>query len=98
MSTPEATLKAKIRDYIKSIGGYYFAPVQVGMGVAGLDIYACIKGKFVAIEAKAPGKYSHPLNGCTPRQLFVLNAIHNAGGIAIATDSLEHTKQVLGAL
>ncbi len=98
MATPEATLKTAIRDHIKSIGGYCFKPVQMGMGEAGVDIYACVNGHFVAIEAKAPGKYKDPWTGCTPRQKQTLHDVSKAGGTAFATDDLEKTAQILGRL
>ena len=96
--TPEADLKDKIRFHIISIGGYCFKPVQMGMGEATVDILACVRGRFVAIEAKAPGKYKDPWVGCTPRQRRTLTAVSNAGGFSFATDDIDDTKRILGAL
>jgi hypothetical protein len=63
----------------------------MGMGAATVDILVCLKGRFVGIEAKVPGK--HP----TARQLETINQIIAAGGVAFWTDSLEYTKEMLGA-
>lgn len=55
--TPEGKVKKEIKEYLDSIGAYYFMPVQMGMGVRGTpDFLCCVRGRFVAIEAKAPGK------------------------------------------
>jgi hypothetical protein len=81
---PESAIKQQIRHMlILEYDAYYFAPVQMGMGVATLDILACISGKFVAIEVKVPGKKP------TVRQTNTMGAIARAGGVAIWTDSLE---------
>jgi hypothetical protein len=92
MSTPEALLKTKIRAYLRDeLGAYVFSPVQMGMGEATLDILCCIKGKFVGIEVKVPGKKP------TPRQKFTIEAMIKAGGVAFWTDSLDYTREMLRA-
>lgn len=88
---PEAQIKADIRVYLRDRGAYTFAPVQMGMGAATVDILVCLKGKFIGIEAKVPGK--HP----TARQLQTIREIQEAGGVAFWTDSLDYTKQMLEA-
>lgn len=90
--TPEAHIKANIRQYlVNEKKAYYFAPVQMGMGISTLDILCCIKGRFCGIEVKVPGKKP------TPRQTFTIKAINDAGGVAFWTDSLEYTKEMLGS-
>lgn len=54
--TPEGKVKKEIKQYLDSIGAYYFMPVQMGYGAKTLDFLCCIKGRFVAIEAKAMGR------------------------------------------
>jgi Holliday junction resolvase len=52
--TPEAKVKASIKQLLDTHGVYHFSPYQAGMGRAGIpDIIACFKGQFLAIEAKA---------------------------------------------
>ena len=94
MLTPEGRVKKKVREYIKAIGGYYFAPVQMGLGAATLDDLCCIKGRFVGVEYKAEGKSP------TPRQLMTMKQIRQAGGIAVWGDTsdrvIEELKTALG--
>ena len=94
MKTPEAYVRDPVRKYLKAIGAYRFAPVQMGLGAATLDDLCCFGGRFVAIEYKAPGKIP------TTRQQFVMGEIRRAGGIAIWGDSaeqiVEKLKQSLG--
>ncbi len=89
---PEAALKQEIRHMLlNEYDCYYFAPVQMGMGVATLDLLCCIKGRFVGIEVKVPGKKP------TVRQEHTIAAIIKAGGVAFWTDSLEYTQIMLKA-
>ena len=94
MITPEGRVKKKVRDYLKSIGCYYFSPVQMGLGTTTLDDLCCIGGKFVGIEYKAEGKIP------TPRQQLTMSQIRRAGGIAVWGDTsdrvIEEIKQALG--
>jgi hypothetical protein len=89
---PEALIKQHIRAFlVDEKHAYYFAPVQNGMGIAGIDIFCCIGGRFVGIEVKVPGKRP------TPRQQQTLERIIAAGGVAFWTDSLAYTKEMLKA-
>jgi Holliday junction resolvase len=73
--TPEAKVKKKVVEVLKTLGAYYFYPVTGGYGTSGVpDIVACRKGRFVAIECKA-GK-----NKPTALQQQNLDAIEKAGG------------------
>lgn len=65
--------------YVKIHGG----PFQT----AGLpDLIGCVRGRFVGIEVKCPGKEKN----LTPRQALILQSIRDAGGIAfVATDPQE---------
>lgn len=77
--TPEGRVKAKVKRILKEYtpNPYSFWPVQTGMGASTLDCLICIKGKFVAIETKAKGKW------LTERQKIVAGQITTAGGIVI---------------
>ena len=51
MSTPEGTVKYKIKEYLKSLAPalWYFMPVPTGYGVRGIpDFVGCYKGRFFA--------------------------------------------------
>lgn len=67
MTTPEGKIKAKLKKALdKAFPGHYrFMPVQTGYGAKTLDFLLCIRGRFVAIETKAPGKQLTPLQGST---------------------------------
>jgi hypothetical protein len=72
--TPEGKVKKEIKAYLDSIGAYHVWPVPTGYGSPMVDCYACINGKFYAIEVKAPGKKP------TPKQSLVLLNVKKAFG------------------
>lgn len=78
--TPEGRVKDKIKAVLKKHGAYFFMPVQNGYGTQTVDFLCCVKGRFLAIEAKAPGKKP------TGRQEDVLAEVMAAGGTAIWLD------------
>jgi Holliday junction resolvase len=93
--TPEKKVKTKVVALLKQYGAYYFFPATFGMGRSGVpDVVACLRGSFLAIECKA-GK-----NKPTLLQQHELDAIHNAGGVALVInesnmDELESALQRL---
>jgi hypothetical protein len=53
-STPEALVKKRIRKILDEAGVYYAMPIGTGYGNSGVpDFLCCVRGRFVAIEAKA---------------------------------------------
>lgn len=78
--TPEGKVKEQVKKLLKEYGAYYHMPVQNGMGAPTLDFICCFRGRYLAIEAKAPGKLP------TPRQLKTMDQIQVAGGFAVAVD------------
>ena len=79
--TPEGKVKDKIDAALKTLPCiYHFKPVQSGLGAKTLDYLLCINGRFVAIEAKAPGK------DYTELQREHKNQIEAAGGIVFLVD------------
>ena len=57
MSTPEGKVKSKVNDALRPIAHLWkFMPVQTGYGIPALDYLLCVRGRFIAIETKAPGK------------------------------------------
>jgi len=82
--TPEGKIKAHVKRALTYYFGakcYSFMPVQQGLGASTLDYLLCVKGLFVSIETKAPGKH------LTPRQEIVKAAIEAAGGVVFVVDS-----------
>lgn len=63
-------------------------PVPYGYGASTLDYLICMRGRFIAIETKAPGKKP------TDRQKMVIEQIRAAGGATFVIDGdtseLEH--------
>lgn len=78
--TPEGKVKDKVKRLLKKYGAYYFMPVQTGYGSPTLDILACYKGIFIAIETKAPGKKP------TARQELTIKEIRKANGLVYVID------------
>ena len=83
MSTPEKKVKEAIKRVLKQEGVYYFMPATGGYGRSGVpDFVCCVKGYFLAIEAKAGS------NAPTPLQLREMDEIRKAGGVAIVVNEM----------
>ena len=68
-TTPEGKVKKKVKEYLKSIGAWYYMPVSNGMGRSGCpDILVCLDGRFMAFETKAVGK----INNTTPTPIDII--------------------------
>ena len=92
MVTPEGKVKDQCKLLLRSYGIWYYMPVQNGMGVVGIpDIIACWRGRFLAIETKAPGKR----NSTTPNQKRVLAEIGAHGGLWIVVDDPSQLSEYL---
>ena len=87
----EQAIQTSIIRYIKSIGGLPIKQNQIGIyAQAGVpDIIACIKGRFVAIEVKKPGKKPEPI------QEAFLQSITKKGGLAFWSDNLDKVKAII---
>lgn len=87
MSTPEGSVKLKIKEYLKGLAPalWFFMPVGNGYGVRGIpDFIGVFRGRFFAIEAKAPGAAPKPW------QRIIMEAITLAGGLCIVADNIEN--------
>lgn len=92
--TPEGKVKKKVKEYLVSMGAWYYMPVSNGMGRVGCpDILVCYNGQFMAFETKAPGK----LKNTTPNQDREIAGINKAGGMAIVVDDVEQVKEIFNA-
>jgi Holliday junction resolvase len=89
MAELERDLKRKALRYLKGKG--YFVKYHSGYGgSAGIpDIFGCIHGRFIAIELKV--KPNKP----TELQIYNIEQIKNAGGIAHVCYSLEDIEEVI---
>ena len=87
----EKYITNKILKYLKSVPGCFAWKEHVGMyGTAGIpDVIACVNGRFVAFEVKAPtGK-------ATKLQEATINKILSAGGVAAVVRSVDEVRAVL---
>lgn len=97
MSTPEGRVKARVKKALDKLGAecWRFMPVQTGFGAPALDFLLTVRGHFVAIETKAPGKKLTPLQETTKA------AIEAAGGIVLVVwdeSTLEIAMKIILAL
>jgi Holliday junction resolvase len=84
--TPEAKVKAKIKDLLKKYGVYYAMPIGTMFGKAGVpDFLCCVGGHFLAIEAKA-GKGT-----TTALQDKNIKQINDGGGTAVVINEANLT-------
>lgn len=83
--TPEGKVKLAVKMYLTAIGAYYYMPVSNGMGRVGApDFLVCHRGRFIAVETKAPGKRGNT----TPNQDREIADINDAGGVAVVVDDV----------
>lgn len=79
--TPEGKVKKKVSDLLKATPEvWYTMPVPSGFGESTLDYLGCHRGRFFAIETKAPGKKP------TLRQMQTMAAIERGGGKTFVID------------
>ena len=86
--TPEGKVKEQVKKLLKQHGAYYHMPVQNGMGAPTLDFVGCFKGKFFAVETKAPGKKP------TPRQELTMADMRKAGGMVFVVSDADSLTDV----
>lgn len=93
--TPEGKVKKKVKEYLQSIGAWYYMPVSNGMGRVGCpDILVCYKGMFMAFETKAPGK----IKNVTANQQREIDDIQRAYGLAHVVDDVEQVKCIIDTI
>lgn len=90
----EKAIENKIKQYLKTVEDLYFFKEHGGLyGTAGVpDIICCYKGRFIALEVKAPDGKPTALQDATIRRII------GAGGIARIVRSLEEVKSIIGGV
>ena len=90
----EKSIENKIKQYLKTVEDLYFFKEHGGLyGTAGVpDLICCYKGRFIALEVKAPDGKPTALQDATIRR------ITGAGGIARIVRSLEEVKDIITEL
>lgn len=87
--TPEGRVKAEIKKVLQRRGAWFYMPIQNGMGVIGIpDFIVCLRGRFIAIEAKAPGKES-TVTANQQKQLSGIIAAQGCSCVATSGDQVE---------
>lgn len=91
MFMKEKAIENKIKQYLKTVEDLYFFKEHGGLyGTAGVpDIICCYKGRFIALEVKAPDGKATALQDATIRRII------GAGGIARIVRSLEEVKEII---
>lgn len=83
--TPEGKVKKAIKKWLMENDAYYYMPVSNGMGRVGApDFIICLAGRFIGVEAKAPGNRGK----ATANQQREITEINKAGGYAIVVDDV----------
>jgi hypothetical protein len=92
-ATPEAKVKAAIKAFLKSLSDcFFFSPIGGPYAQHGIpDIVVSLRGKFVGIEVKAPGKEKNT----TQSQDYILGCIRNSGGVAFVASDVDTVKNQL---
>lgn len=87
--TPEGRVKAEIKKVLQRHGAWYYMPIQNGMGVTGIpDFIACLNGRFLGIECKAPGK-ENTVTENQKRQLLGITAAQGCSCVVTSGAALE---------
>jgi hypothetical protein len=85
-STPEAKMKKKVDTVLREAGVWFFAPQSGIYGRSGIpDRIACVGGRMVGIEVKAPGAK----RGVTALQEKTMKDMRAAGAYCFVVDSDE---------
>lgn len=91
-TTPEGRVKAHIKRVLKAHGVWFTMPPANGFGKSGVpDFLCCVRGQFLAVEAKAPGKAGNT----TFMQDTQIAGIHAAGGRAVVVDDAAQVESIL---
>ena len=91
--TPEGKAKTAIKAFLKELPDcWFFSPIGGPFATHGVpDIVCSIKGRFVGVEVKAPGKERNT----TQSQDYVLGCIRQSGGISFVASDVDTVKHQL---
>jgi len=95
----ESAFSTKVLKKLRAEGGCWRKNPVSKFGSAGVaDLVGCVKGRYVEIELKAPGKYHHPLVGCSEIQLAHGRDVNSNGGIWLAGDDWDEISAQLNEM
>lgn len=79
--TPEAKVKAKVKQVLANVNAYYIMPNTSGFGSSGApDFVVCLRGKFIGIECKGGANKTSRLQDKNLREIM------NHGGVSMVVD------------
>lgn len=88
----ESQLKKKVMIRLPIVFGGWWHKTHGGPFQRGLpDIIGCVKGRFIAVELKAPGREGR----VTKLQMHILNQIHNSGGLSFSSSSVDEIVTII---
>lgn len=87
----EATQKQMLRVWFRDHRIWAFWPVQMGLGEAALDCYACKHGQFIGIEVK---KLVWVPSDFTTRQLLIMQDLLDHGANVAFGNAVEIVDQI----
>jgi Holliday junction resolvase len=90
--TPEGRVKEQVKKVLKTHGIWYFMPAANGYGKVGVpDFICCWRGRFLAIETKAPGKR----DATTANQKVQIGEIQKSEGWALVVDDVAQLNEFI---
>lgn len=91
-TTPEGRVKSAIKKYLKTVPDcWFFMPMGGPYTTHGIpDIVGMVRGRFFAIECKAPGKEKNT----TENQDRVISEMRECGGVAFVASDVATVKLV----
>lgn len=89
--TPEGAVKRDCKKFLESFGPqvYQYWPVQTGYGKRGLDVFLCVRGRFIGVECKKPD-----VNEPTKFQGITMSEVVVAGGITLLVNDVQKLKDL----
>lgn len=91
----ENDVKRALKDMLDAIGAFHFPASAGAFSIGGVsDRLACYQGRFVAIEAKRPGRRGEENEGLSGLQVKFGRAVTAAGGLFFKVDDLESIEDV----
>jgi hypothetical protein len=89
--TPEAILTRSVRSLLNATGIFHWKEYQTLGSFPGVsDIIGCYKGRFIAIELKAPKGI------LSPAQQTFIDRVNTAGGLAFVAKDMDTVIEKLG--
>jgi Holliday junction resolvase len=95
MSNQETTIQKKMQELVEDRGGWvvkFHGSPFTKKGTP--DLLICYRGRFIAIEAKVPGKEDNT----TKLQDYQIEQIREAGGFAFIMSSEDDLKELLDSI